>query len=323
MQNPLVSLIIPVREGFFRLGGILQSARESSGSIEIIVVADADDESKKHFSAPAGVRFIVAQTRGLGAARNYGIKHARGEFISFCDSDDQIDARTLVEQAEILKNSDCDLLICPYYRQSAPNGELFVEDPSKYISPRMMEGFADRNKLVHCFAFCWCKIYRSSYVFLNRLTFPDGEYEDVNWGILSIAHANKILLGDQPFYRYMFRHGSAKNMPGSQHRKILSQYHSAIEQLPEGSSEKFAVAVWMQAIRHVLFVLCGTSRLEYNDRRGLLRNLTFLIRENIGIIQVLRAEDLSLYNKILITFKSSLLVELKRLAFRVLLRPMY
>ena len=74
---------------------------ENHGDTEIIVVNDGSRDGSmalvSDFASSHPIITIVNQeNRGLGAARNTGLKHAQGEYVYFLDSDDYIDLESFV-----------------------------------------------------------------------------------------------------------------------------------------------------------------------------------------------------------------------------------
>ena len=56
---------------------------------------------------PGRIRYLEHEAhanRGMSATRNLGLKHARGEFVAFIDSDDRWRPAKLKEQVELLKS---------------------------------------------------------------------------------------------------------------------------------------------------------------------------------------------------------------------------
>lgn len=99
---PTVSIIIPAYNQSQFLGDAIRSALgQTWAELEVIVVDDGStDETPavcREFS-DARFRYVRQPNRGLSAARNTGIREARGEFLSFLDSDDQF----LPEKLEVL-----------------------------------------------------------------------------------------------------------------------------------------------------------------------------------------------------------------------------
>lgn len=90
-QIPTVSVVIPnYNYGRFIAEAIESVLAQTHPIQEIIVVDDGSTDDSieiiKRFSAK--VKLISQQNRGVGAARNVGVKSSNGEFIAFLDADD-------------------------------------------------------------------------------------------------------------------------------------------------------------------------------------------------------------------------------------------
>jgi glycosyltransferase involved in cell wall biosynthesis len=90
----LVSVIIPTYNRAHLLPRAIGSAlRQTYSNLELIVVDDASTDETAEIVKTTGdarVRYVRhEENRGGGAARNTGIRLARGEFLAFLDSDDE------------------------------------------------------------------------------------------------------------------------------------------------------------------------------------------------------------------------------------------
>lgn len=96
MKTPLISIIIPTYNRAAYIGRAIRSVQAQSVSdFEIIVVDDRSSDNTVEIVAAlcagdARLRwFQHPVNRGAQAARNTGIRAARGEWIAFLDSDDE------------------------------------------------------------------------------------------------------------------------------------------------------------------------------------------------------------------------------------------
>lgn len=111
-MNDLVSIIIPAYNQAHFLAEAVQSGLDQTyPHVEVIVVDDGstDDTAQVGQSfADARVRYVYKENGGLSSARNEGLRQARGDYISYLDSDDyfhpqklEILLKTIQEKPEI------------------------------------------------------------------------------------------------------------------------------------------------------------------------------------------------------------------------------
>jgi len=109
-RSPLVSVIIPTYNRAHLLGRAIQSVlNQTYQDFELIIVDDASsdntEEVVKSFHDDRIKYIRHDENKGAGAARNTGIKAARGEYIAFQDDDDKWLPNKLEKQVKVLEDS--------------------------------------------------------------------------------------------------------------------------------------------------------------------------------------------------------------------------
>jgi len=113
-DGALVSVIVPVYDREYCVTDAVMSVLDQTHRrLECIVVDDGSADGSlgvvKAMSARDGrVRVFAQCHRGVSAARNRGIEEARGEYVTFLDSDDLMPPDRLRRQLELLAASRCD-----------------------------------------------------------------------------------------------------------------------------------------------------------------------------------------------------------------------
>lgn len=109
-MSGLISVVVPVYNGEEYVEECLRSLiSQTYKSVEILVVDDgATDRSGKLCDAfaqkyPEMITVYHTENHGLSAARNIGLKHSKGEYVCFVDSDDWIEP----EMLEVLYRNRC------------------------------------------------------------------------------------------------------------------------------------------------------------------------------------------------------------------------
>jgi glycosyltransferase involved in cell wall biosynthesis len=110
----MASVIIPTfnRAAFLR-EAIDSVLSQTAKDFELIVVDDGSTDATRELVESYGeaVRYFFQSNAGASAARNCGIKNARGKFITFLDSDDLWQPKKLARQIEWMK-AHPDIMLC-------------------------------------------------------------------------------------------------------------------------------------------------------------------------------------------------------------------
>lgn len=140
----------------------------------------------------------------MSSARNFGLDRVNGEYISFVDADDWINARAFETVLNAIGNSD----ICGFGRSTdSPNG-------NKKWSPVTKEEVIDGEEAIKRLIVygsikhaVWDKVYRTEL--FESIRFPEGHnYEDF-YVIHKILHAaQRIVLIPNILYHYVQNKGS-------------------------------------------------------------------------------------------------------------------
>lgn len=122
---PLVSVIIPTcNRAQFLSEAIKSVLKQTFRDLELIVVDDgSQDETRlivQEFASK--VRYFYQENKGVSAARNVGIRAARGQYVAFLDSDDLWKKRKLEIQMNYLQG-DSSTNVCYTNEIWLKNGE--------------------------------------------------------------------------------------------------------------------------------------------------------------------------------------------------------
>jgi glycosyltransferase involved in cell wall biosynthesis len=90
----MISFIVPAYNEEHELSGTLAAIRAAASAAarpyEIIVVDDASTDTTPKIASGAGAKVIPIDRRQIAAARNAGVRSARGEYLFFIDADTRI-----------------------------------------------------------------------------------------------------------------------------------------------------------------------------------------------------------------------------------------
>ena len=140
-MSPKLSIIVPVYKVEKYLDRCIQSLlSQTLKDVEIILVDDGSPDASpsicdKYVNDNPNIFVIHKKNEGLGMARNSGLELAKGEYVTFCDSDDWVDSDAYQHVYNICIEKKLDMC-CFQYRRVTLDGKI-IEMPkvsSKFFS---------------------------------------------------------------------------------------------------------------------------------------------------------------------------------------------
>lgn len=132
--TPLVSVVIPAYNVAPFIRETLASVfAQTIANYEVIVVNDGSPDTVEFERAiepyRERIRYFRQENRGASAARNAGLRAARGEWIAFLDADDLWLPAYLDEQLRFIREHNCDLVCADamIFGDSADAGQTYME----------------------------------------------------------------------------------------------------------------------------------------------------------------------------------------------------
>lgn len=130
MSDISLSIIIPVynTEKFLKkcIDSVLKAVEILDKKSEIIVINDGSlgncDQIMEEYSNNYIIRYIKQDNRGRGATRNLGLREAKGEYVTFVDSDDFISEDMYKDMFLDVDANGADLVICDVQSVSENDG---------------------------------------------------------------------------------------------------------------------------------------------------------------------------------------------------------
>lgn len=212
MRRIKISVIIPVYNVEKYLKRCLDSVvNQTLKELEIICVNDGSTDNSAHIleeysSKDDRVIILSQENLGQGAARNAGIKIARGKYIGFVDSDDWIDLDFFEKLYEAAEKYGADAA-CAEILRPHKSGKISVKlhFEKEKILTTFHEKYSENNMPRQ--NYIWNKIYKKSELTRQKNFFKEGAlFEDIGFINRFIFFSKKIVI--VPGVRYYYRANS-------------------------------------------------------------------------------------------------------------------
>ena len=217
MKNPLISIILPIYNVQAYLDKCMKSLfLQTYENLEFVMIDDGSDiECSKlcdtYLEKDARVVVYHKKNGGLSDARNYGMRYAIGEWITFVDSDDILHKDFINNMVTAARKAKLDIVVCDHYMLTEKNIEQLPQIKMKIENKVEIWEEAEATKeLLYQKTFttsAWGKVYKT--VLFENILFPVGRlHEDVGTIYKVFEKARRVGYINQKLYFYLQRNQS-------------------------------------------------------------------------------------------------------------------
>ena len=215
-EEKLVSIIIPIYNVEKYLKRCLDSAvNQTHKNVEILLINDGSTDDSgaicdEYAKKDKRVKVIHKKNEGVAIARNVGLDNAKGEYITFIDSDDCVSSDYVSYLLSILLSNQSTIACCNFeYIYIGETDQYVIKENDKelltiYNNKEALEDLLYQKDIDTS---PWGKLYKRE-VFAN-IRFPNGKiYEDFGTIYKTIMNSEKIIYSNQKKYFYLVHNSS-------------------------------------------------------------------------------------------------------------------
>lgn len=219
-----ISVIVPIYNVQNSLARTIDSLlNQDLNSIEIILVDDGSTDGSSVIAKtyqkknPDKISYYRKTNGGLSSARNYGLKFAKGEFVTFLDSDDYVDHDFYKKMYES-KEEKTKIIESDFIWEYEKKSHVDIKHSYKSVRDYMLNG-----RVV-----AWNKLYRRLWLEETKILFKEGIlYEDLNFFfkiLTQIQDISEIRIVNGTFVHYVQHEGTITSTYSKKILDILTAY---------------------------------------------------------------------------------------------------
>jgi CDP-glycerol glycerophosphotransferase len=263
---------------------------QSFKQIQVIMVDDGSPDMETgrimddYASKYTNFQVVHQENKGLGAARNTGIKYAEGAYIAFVDSDDYLSLDAYEVMYRMAEHTHSDIIVGGVNRfNSKKNIKSWLH--KKAIFDTQERTHITKNPELLYDTTSWNKLYKRSFWNKHHLAFPEGMlYEDIPVTIPAHFLAESVDIIEQTVYYWRIREDDISITQGKNNINSFKDRMKALHMLNDFMSE-----------HHVSEKMRRANQIKYLmvDFYIHLRDLQFTDSVYINQFQKLLADELS------------------------------
>ena len=296
MDEILLSVIIPIYNGGHYLSKLIESIvnknRELIEKIEIILINDGStDDSWEYCEKLAEeikqIKCISKENGGIASARNYGLRYASGQFITFCDQDDMV-LKAYLPFIEVMQKNNCDTLITDVTvsqgGQLKKQNRIILDEVCDlnsinslvrfYIGGRKFPLKYPLQQEVNVPNSIWNCIFSSRLIKEKKIYFEAFVDFDDDWKfcVENVLHSKRVYLAKESFYVWTINSSSESHTPKYipdlyERRQRSIEWQTRILRQIGVSEADVNLNIILQTKRSIIWGFYNASRLSFSESR--------------------------------------------------------
>ena len=234
---PGISVIIPAYNAEDYLKNCVESVRKQTfQDWELLIIDDGSRDRTRAICDECAadddrIRVFHKKNGGVSSARNLGLREAKGDYIAFLDVDDRFEFRCLETLWSALEQSGADTAACAHLNLR-PGGEKWPEQvlpAGVYDAQGIREGIVyplvgDRLIPPLFNGYIWRYLYSAEIIRKNKIAFEGAYLEDELFLVEYFSNAEKLVVTEEPLYRYFLNPNSATHKYMADFMDVFSRF---------------------------------------------------------------------------------------------------
>ncbi len=279
-MEKLVSVVMPVYNAGMSLIKSVNSVLQSGyHNIEFLIVDDGSENETAELCDMLGkeddrIKVIHQKNGGVSAARNSGLKQAKGDFVTFVDADDYMEASMISSLIDVAERENADVVVGGYRECYDDGSEIQYGCNRKTVIKKGEEILTDFFTTNNIGWHVWAKLYRRDSI--KDVCFVEGKKvaEDMFFIYQVLKKIDTIAIYGYPIYRYIKHNDSA--MSDTNAVKFFDSFYLTRAVFNDSETDgMYKNEKVLFYIRNVLFFFrfillkdkMGTARAEINNAK--------------------------------------------------------
>lgn len=272
---PKFSIIVPVYNVEKYIKKCIDNIeRQTFTDYEVIVVNDGTKDNSIELIKDRNVKIINQKNKGLSAARNIGVKHAKGEYLIFLDSDDYWE-EGLLEEIENSLDNDPDLVRFQIQEVDEEGNIIKKYSEIPFTNLNGEKAFEAITKY-HFVENAWCYAIKKKYYLKEKYAFKEGTIHE-DFGLIPLVIIKAKIVNSIPYTGYNYLQRSESIMSTNNYEKVkkkvqdfYTHYQYLLSEINKTNLNKKIFKSFVS--NSMLLKICELDKNDYKSYLKKLRN---------------------------------------------------
>ncbi len=233
----MISIIIPVHNVKSYITKCLNSVENQTyKDIEIICVDSSNDGTTEILANYAkqydNVCHVIDANNSYGYKLNYGISHARGEYLGIIDADDWVQPDMYDELLKVLLRENVDFVKADHYKFHTENGKDVIDN---YMSDIHIDFYYSKKICIRDYPELlylkgmniWSGLYKIAYIRKKGVCVNESEgasFQDAGFSVLSHVCADSFYYLPKAYYMYRTDNPYSSVKSSKKYRAVVDEW---------------------------------------------------------------------------------------------------
>ena len=234
-SKTLISIIVPIYnvENYLRqcLDSIMNQTYQN---FECLLINDGSPDNsadicREYVSKDSRFRYFEKENGGVSSARNLGIEHSKGEYITFIDSDDWVESDYLEVLYRALLEEQADIAISTYKQFNMDDNCYYLHsyqrgyDRKVFTNAELIDALYSLYVYDNTYNFVSCKLVSREILKYIRFNLSTSYGEDMEFWNKVFLISKKIVYVNKDTYIYRTTHDNSKHYEEESVRNNIEQ----------------------------------------------------------------------------------------------------